>query len=658
MRDLIEIAQRLQTLISGGRVGEGALLSSTLDLFTESGFASARYYEINPNGQSPKDDLLFLRMFRYADGFAPKERVEIPYHTSTIAAAGAAHDIAFGDAKDSPGRASVWINALGLKDQRWVDILLRDQDAQPIALLALAVDIEAAEFDARETFAFSLVKLLMEHHLTTQRLAQIGAHRRIAREFINRNRKEEVPLAELASVCAKLALSASGAQACAIFNYRWADRQLVKMSEETGLLPGPKLSKFEESYFVGENLTGAAWDTPRYGFVENLGALAAAEPGLVNDECVKRHETALGPAHSLLIRRVGTRFVRLQIRLINRADDPTLPFNKVQRDTFESVCHELAELVDEYSNQIVIRNLGQLAAMGLRAFSNVAAVERAAIDGFADLGFDRVTLLYRPAGSSTYEVIGFSHLAVGKALRADPIVAEESPVFERLTQKTGIRGMEFSSQNANPDQLTAFAEKHGFPSAIAVTSLQDGKLDGAKIVALRFNEDVGSAIKYGTQLHRYAAEAESLAAMASIVRASLEASRSHVSAEFAEELVAHFGHEVGTPIVRLQSKAVSGVNEAIKALRGDPAMADTVKSLERRKAEINRQSNYISQQMKAAVALANHTSGMIDVSFENFGWKGLIESAWEEAIAWKESDDGQSSARNIYRYVSKVEFGN
>jgi signal transduction histidine kinase len=111
--------------------------------------------------------------------------------------------------------------------------------------------------------------------------------------------------------------------------------------------------------------------------------------------------------------------------------------------------------------------------------------------------------------------------------------------------------------------------------------------------------------------------------------------------------VAHFAHEVATPIATLGSKAIAAANRAIKVLRDTNAGLEHIPKITEFKDVINHQSHRINHQMKSAIALAEKSSGSMDVRFDVFAWNSLIDEAWQEAIEWRNSMKGRASIRHV-----------
>lgn len=107
-----------------------------------------------------------------------------------------------------------------------------------------------------------------------------------------------------------------------------------------------------------------------------------------------------------------------------------------------------------------------------------------------------------------------------------------------------------------------------------------------------------------------------------------------ISSELVEQLLAHFGHELATPIAKLSSLAISNINRAIKALRRNPDEADNVRILEESKNVIANQTHDIATRMKLILALHEQSIGKIDVKFELFQWRALISGVESDVLAW------------------------
>jgi signal transduction histidine kinase len=641
MEDLKKLIDRIQKLDESTGDSEIKFLNSILSAIVSAGFSSARFYEIVKDPIEGAE-VLVLRAYHYSN---PKGKslvgLRIPLHLSTLGVTGLNQDIVLGDAEHSPTSAKEWIKQLYLEKDRWADVPIRDFQGKLYGLLAFSVRLDY-ELSEDELFYLRQIRNVVAQFESNFRLKQISKLRSSIAEFFRKHEFISLQPDQIAELATNVILPAVGGQACAVFRYEWPTRRLFKAAEE---LDGPQTqTAILEAYYTGQYLTGAAWEKEDLRHIPNFKSFMEKQPDLVFKESLDFHHRALNGIQSVMYEPFGRRNLRFFVRVINRKEDPSLPLNYIHRDMLTNICAELTEFTDEFANRIVIKEFERIATSGIRHITNFDEPLAICCEALETIGFGKPAILYQGKGSPQFELIHCGDHRLESCVTTKLFVTGESPLLARSADATGTKITRITDhRTASADQFLNSLRAAGAVAAIFVCSTGES---GA-IVAVRCVYESQSKLSSATKLFQNSSDSDVIVAMLSMVAGVIEGSRSNVSADFAETLVAHFGHEVATPIAKLGSKAIAAVNRAIKILRDTSLAPETIPKLNEAKEEINNQSHRITHQMKSAIALAERSSGSIDVRFEPFGWNNIIDEAWEEALDWRNGMEDRASYRNI-----------
>ncbi|MGA8612832.1 MAG: HAMP domain-containing sensor histidine kinase [Xanthobacteraceae bacterium] len=551
-------------------------------------------------------------------------------------------DIVLGDAEHSPPSAKDWIKQLHLEKDRWADVPIRDFQGKLYGLLAFSMP-NSYEFSEDEELDLKQVRNAVSQFETNFRLRQLLKLRNSITEFFHKHEFSSIRPDQIAELATRVILPTIAGQACAVFRYEWPTRRLYKAAEELNGSPNPEKGILE-SYYSGQHLTGRAWEQESLRHIPNFDSFSKAHPDLVSKESLDFHAKALGGIHSVLYEPIGKRHLRFFVRIINRNENPALPLNYTHRDMLTHVCEELTEFTDEAANRSIIKDFERVATSGIRHITDYSDPLKSCCEALENIGFGNCAIFYLGKASPQFELIHCGDKRLERSLPSKLFVASESLFLTRASQTIGIRISRITDHRAESNDPILNALRAA--DATAVISVCSTGESGS-IVALRCSYDSRSKLSSTTKLFEDSSDSDVFVGMLSMLAGVIEGSRSNVSADFAETLVAHFGHEVATPIATMQSKSIAAVNRAIKVLRDTELGEENVPKLEQAKEAINNQSHRITHQMISAIALAEKSSGSMDVKFDPFSWNSIVDEAWEEAVEWRNGMEGRAAFRQL-----------
>jgi hypothetical protein len=295
------------------------------------------------------------------------------------------------------------------------------------------------------------------------------------------------------------------------------------------------MNDINESYYSGQYLTGAAWEQEELRHIPNFRSFMDVRPSLVFKESLDFHTQALGGIESVLYEPFGQRHLRFFIRLINRHESPSLPFNYTHRDVLAIVCEELTEFTDEFANRTVIKEFEKIATSGIRHITEYNESLSLCCEALETIGFGKCAILYQGKGSPQFEVVHCGDARLQAFLSAKLFVASDTPYLVRAADATGAKVNRITDHRSiSTDRFLTSLRAAGAAATISVCSAGES----GSIVAVRCVYDPQSKLSSTTRLFENSADTDIIVAMLSMVAGVIEGSRSNVSAEFAEREVA------------------------------------------------------------------------------------------------------------------------
>ncbi|HWA91112.1 MAG TPA: sensor histidine kinase [Rhizomicrobium sp.] len=645
MKPLGPFIEKIPKLTQSLSKDEPGFLKNVLETLVDAGFKAARYYEVTRDPARANHEVLVLRTYSHREKkIKLPTGISVPYGEATISAGVGRHDFVSSTLETSPQAAHWWIEKLHLEKDRWIDIPIRGMTGELVALIGLSLDLDMQVDIPLSHILYLTLKSSIEQFLWSVHARQILDARRKADEFVNTHKANPFVLAaDVADLAARHFSRLIPAQVCAVFQYRWAERKLVKVAEVFSDSSSPAMSLPEE-FNIGQNLTGGAWENSDLLRIPDYPSFIGQNPTLQRVETADFHQRTLGRVQSILHRRFGTGFLSFLVRVVNRKDAPELPFNYAHEMALASGCEQLGDFADDLSNRCAIRQLERMATSGSKKIVNKTAIIAECVSSLDELGFGNAVILHRPKGARFFDVLHNGDKKLHNALPRRVLDPAESKFLEKLSQPGVLKAWRLSDQPSSADDPFAGALRDiGVLSVISAGA--GAEADGT--IALRCIYAGGAQFPAGKTFFDGQSEEHAIPALLAIFSSAIDASHSMVSVDEAENLVAFFGHEVATPISKLGAKAIRSINETITLLRDNPQNMPQVMALQRYKAEVDRTSGQVTNQMRTAIALAGKSVGSIDVKFGKHKWEQLIDEAWQEALEWRAGEEGRSSARRV-----------
>jgi signal transduction histidine kinase len=246
-----------------------------------------------------------------------------------------------------------WARALELQQRTWVDIHLRVA-GQSVG--AIAVDWRDApkQLSATERLLLAGIGTLVAQHIQLRPLDRLASFRETIELSSASAGGDGTRLQRLLADALPEIAALVDARLAALFEYRWSSGRLEKKLEwDTQLKraswdPG-RILVVDESYALGENLTGMAWDDHLYRVVPSFERLSSHVGDLVDDESRKEHARYMHePPLTCLYGRIDSMETRYMIRLMNRGHGSQSPYAG-ERELLGAILEELRTAVDKAS---------------------------------------------------------------------------------------------------------------------------------------------------------------------------------------------------------------------------------------------------------------------------------------------------------------------
>ena len=174
----------------------------------------------------------------------------------------------------------------------------------------------------------------------------------------------------------KLIQSLVGAEHCASFDLNWYDGQLEKITHYIHSKANNYVNELPESYSIGENLTGKAYNYDKYQFIYSLNKLMEKEPNLVNRTSLDYHNNQnedLSSDACVAYGLVGKREHKGLIRVYNKVGDNRIPFDKFELDSLKYACEYFSKAFDDINTYY---QLDRLQTFATQITDNFTAIEK------------------------------------------------------------------------------------------------------------------------------------------------------------------------------------------------------------------------------------------------------------------------------------------
>lgn len=642
MRPLYLLAERIQSLAASKELSELQFLEEALEIVCDWGFRSVRYYEVTDNPLTNSSTFILRHAIYSNPELTAELGLRVEMHHTTLASP--ENSIVCGNAVDMTKHKSIWINALHLRDDQWVDIALRDHLGRLSNLLAISKPKGAKPF-GRDLEMFRPLQAAFQYFYLAHRLRQISKlsislHSALAKE------KMEDPLMVILRNISAILPSGS----LALFEYDWSTQQVVKRAEYIrGELNAEEIP---ETYSPGKGLTGRAWAHQNCRLIPDFSHYCKEQDIIPHQKSLDFHEAKIGQVLTALFHRFGRGARTFMVRLLNRVDKPELPFNPTHVQVLKLACDELTEYVNEVTNKATLDRIQKLSRYGAYNAHSVRDAIEIGLEALRQGGCVDPVLFYKKNLSARMEILlGEKETKYLDNGAADFSMGVNHSVRDWSDNANREPVRDFLLANIKPERDSVLAAFKAEGCRHVIGFMAPGE-QGVVIAFLGVSRsDIGSYFRPGRDIDKSALD--TVLSVLSIICSVIEVSRSVMSVDDAEELMAGFGHEVITPIAIMRSVAYEGINTAISSLL-DADRREALQELEEAKKEIDVQASYIKQHMDVAKAFAQQSKGALSVDFQRHPLRRLVDAAWEEALEWRQDNLDQVSYRNVQLYKNEA----
>lgn len=325
-----------------------------------------------------------------------------------------------------------WCTAIPLRGQTWIDVEIRLSQRR-VGLWALSRSAHSPILDNDVHSIISVARL------ASMRLTELvdRARWKFLRDFRHEN---------TASLIGGLQYigNLTAAASVAYFDLNITTGRLIKSVElvrrENGDWSPIDNQKCREDYLLGQHLTGSAWFDKNLHYIPFFSHLIDERPELVSKNSLDFHKEVLG-------RKVTTALYELVdypgaprglIRLINRSDLPSLPFNSLHSQTLALATQHLSQFL------ATLEITQRIEASWTHYFEALAEIEGTNVPYLAIA--KSLTKLGIPSASQT---IVSSEFQIIEHWQIKQTKAETKRLDEYKGKHLKLEGLRFSTQRAN-----------------------------------------------------------------------------------------------------------------------------------------------------------------------------------------------------------------
>jgi signal transduction histidine kinase len=571
--DVAKAAQNISGLLASDRakVSRDVLRKQILRILVEDGgFERARFYESCADVVSSGAEILVLvsTFERESDPQAAKLGLCVPGADGPVGAdKEATNPVALHTLADFDPIPD-WIRELELEERIWVDIHLRVA-GDGVGVIAVDRQDVAEQLSATELLLLAGIGTLVAQHIQLRpldRLARLRASIEESSESVggDKTRLQRLLADALPEIAALL-----DARLAALFEYRWSSGRLEKKLEWDAVLgnassdEGPILV-LDESYALGESLTGMAWDRPVYRVVPSFERLSSHLPDLVDSDSRDEHTRYMDePPSTCLYGRIDSMETRYMIRLMNRGHGSQSPYAG-ERDLLRAILEELRTAVDKASalgRTASLEGATRIAAQTTNPHEMLAALgpllkledvgdalvwcHRVQSDQFSFRGVHGESSRSKRSGE---ESGGFAEW------RSDPLYT----FLHARTQDVDVRNAGVLRRAAGGSALFEQLGRYENAAGVLTLKLSAGDTLGLMLIPLR----QGTNVKRGNVIRDLGVgRLGLLKAYGSLLADVIDGSVARARADGARRALGVLGHELSTPLARLGNAAEQGLGE-------------------------------------------------------------------------------------------------
>lgn len=619
-------------------------IADVLQLLIEAGFASARFYDV-AHDISAGEQALFLSCSRQLERDAAPVGLKIPFSATSLGRniQGNKPVVECLAGEDIPAAYQPWVNALNLEGMPWADVPVRLGDVL-VAVLALSWHGSRNVLTPADECSLSNIASIIAGHIE-------HVTRKKIEHFVDRilELPHEAPDAiDLLDTCALLTLNAVDGKLASIFEYNWATNRLIKLLDKPSL-PAQQQRIYAESYQAGSYLTGRAFRDKSYRHVVDLRALIDDKRVLVNGEVLTCHEEIVGPARSLLYGLLGENDKTYLLRIINRADQPALPFVSLHHRVFTGLCSKLSDVVEYAIVRSRLRRLSLVAHATISDISNLHSSVLAVQDALKVEQIPGICILVRAGDSQHFTFTHFYNKSFKDAFGSSYIPWQQQGFYNEIMtlDETVVLDLDIFSERHDPKHVVGHMYAAGIKRALVVpvkAACHSG------VIIAPITDMTKDALR---RLPRSVKEL--IDAYAGILGSAIEASDSYLTTENARRLIGQIGHEMETPIAQLGQNAIA---TALAARQIPGATAEVIEELAGYEQVITGSMQHIGALMDVAITMATETRGVLSLHFQPLNILKVMKEAASEAqqMVPMERRPDQRYASDLERLASSVDF--
>ena len=547
--NIIQQCLNLQATLSSKdylRCTRTELIESALHGLLEMGFTNSRLYDVVFNVPR-KDDILILSAC--AGPACPHLTIgyTIHYRESTLGQHGIPSRSLVDNYAVAIGRTSPpkWIDELGLQDSSWIDIPLLHGE-KLLGVIACDWRGKPSDLSLEQRSLLDMLGSLIAAKLNMIPMAMFEK----ARTRLTDLAKDCDDTGQLLTCFLDLCCTSFDIGIGAAFLYEWDTSRLCKMAEVGHPTIRGRLTPFPEEYGLGECLTGEAWSNDDYKYIVNFPSLIETEKDKtkVYQPSLDRHTALLGMLTSTFYQVVGKREQQYLLRFMNRVDDARLPLLPSHIGLVGKLCSDLSDIIDDASSARRLSNLQRVSRTVVQNLANPRDIIRTVAECIAQEGMANTAVM-----ADTKESTYFSHeYYMGPLFRnwkgAATCPWKDETFYVAASEGEGPRVIDLGSLDCHSreDCVIGFLYGQGIRHVLTMPFVS-ARGKGLVMCPLKHNPYAPHKPAIAALKKSQSGKYSILATYAHIAGNAIDAADSHLTAEGAQKLIAHIGHEVTTP---------------------------------------------------------------------------------------------------------------
>jgi signal transduction histidine kinase len=542
----LDLAHNAIAELTTERIVREEFLDRTLVVLRDAGFDRVRYYERTVD-VATGDELLVL--VRENDGEGAHAGFTVALRESSLWNEGRLSETPVIDYAAGDADTRNWLGDLGLLGRAWVEL--------PVTAGADMVGIIACDWRRGSNFT-----LTEEHCLRLRTIgALVGSYlglKPIALLDDYRAQRSRWTADNPAGfVCDALPYLAGvvDAAAAAVFEFNWTDQTLTRLDQHIAAplrARAGQLEPFEETYQVGEYLTGAAWNIAGVHHIVSFDSVRDHLSQQIAPDSEKWHSELLGTMRSLMYLVVGEVDRRFLFRFVNRLTQPAVPF-VYAKTVLETIASELCADVDSALTAQRSTALQGMASLTVESTRLGALVEQVGLRLRAE-AVHNFAIVCHQQQTTQFKFIAYCGPRMKRVDIKDSSRWADDGLYRRA-RRLGGPGVDRLSDADRRGTLTSALRGRGFRGALTIPIESGGTL-GIMIIPLDSIAGAPSGSSsltfppgcgYGTS--------SMLLAYGRLIANAVESGDAGERVDAALKALGLMGHELRAPIARLGSAA-------------------------------------------------------------------------------------------------------